>query len=174
MKTTIIALCIMVCLFVIGDLVYLTVAFDRLKEHVTRVSPSFYNVTVNEVAKRRQVLTEKSELSELEGFLQRNIKWTSPYTLRIDGNGVSECYLAGAVLDGIPDGTHVRVKGKLTTYRYLDEANEPAISCFPLHWGILMNVEEVTMTPDPFKKDPPSKGQQPAGADPARPRPAQP
>ena len=153
-------ICVIVGLLVVADLVYLTDAVQELGERTRRIST--LNLTVNEVATRRQVLTEKSELSELEGVLTRNIKWTSPYTLRTDGNGVRECYLTGAVLEGIADGTHIRAKGRLTTYRYPVEADTPAVSCFPLHWGILMHVEEVTMTPDPFRNSPLGASQHPA------------
>jgi len=130
MRTAVKISFVVVCCFVITDLIYLTIAVNRLTEQV----------------KKPDVSGEPGKPSVLEGVIRRNVKWTSAYTLKIDGNGTPECYLSG-VLDSVADGSHVRVKGRFTTYRHPNKADVGDLTPFPMHWGIRMNVEEVTILP---------------------------
>ncbi|HOE12752.1 MAG TPA: hypothetical protein PLQ35_16435 [bacterium] len=131
MRTAVKMSFVVVCCFVITDLIYLTIAVNRLTEQT----------------KKQDISGEPGERSVLEGVIRRNVKWTSAYTLKIDGNGTPECYLSGGVLDTVADGSHVRVTGRFTAYRHPNEADVGDLTPFPLHWGIRMNVEKATILP---------------------------
>jgi type II secretory pathway component GspD/PulD (secretin) len=105
------------------------------------------------------VTARELNLQELSGVLRKDITALSPYRLELDGaaalvnlRGVTESiYLRGDDLKDVPDGTRIRVKGKIKSI-LLDSSVVSRESPFPTHWHIFMVVEGWTKISKPFEK----------------------
>jgi len=82
--------------------------------------------------------TDDRGLSELSGVLKKTVKAHSPYKIELDGRTTS-FYLRGDVLKNVPEGTRIRVWGRIRSRLFKPEEVSP----WPIHWQIFMNVEQV-------------------------------
>ena len=78
------------------------------------------------------IASEGDKLDELSGILKKNVKALSHYFLEIDG--VSSIGLRGDVLEKLPDGTLVWVKGKIHSTLF-----GPCLTCIT-NYGILFRL----------------------------------
>ncbi len=89
------------------------------------------------------------ELIELSGTLRRPAKW-SPVLQLVPATGrVKSFDLTGSLLDDIPDGTHVRVKGIVRSGLHRG-GTEDNPSPFPPGWNVYLIVTELEILNDPM------------------------
>jgi hypothetical protein len=84
---------------------------------------------------------------ELSGRLRRPPKWTPQLEL-VPAGQIKQFDVTGPLLNGIEDGTPIRVKGVVTSRLHLG-GSKTNPSPFPAQWIIELEVTEVEVLDDP-------------------------
>ena len=90
---------------------------------------------------------EDTNLQQLSGILRRTTKAHSPYMLELDG-ATGSFHLRGDILNNVPEGTRIWVKGEIKTQLFVSR-NAP--SAWPTHWQVFMVIRECEKISKPFE-----------------------
>ena len=93
------------------------------------------------------ISTADTSKNDLSGVLNKSVKSSSPYVLKLDGQ-TGTFDLRGDKLRSIKPGTRVWVSGQLRT-ELVRSSRQPA---FPTQWHVYMEVVEVTRTQKAFER----------------------
>jgi len=92
----------------------------------------------------------KGRESVLTGVLGKTPKAHSPHKLELDGR-TGSFYLRGDILENVPEGIRIWVKGEIKSELY-DSSTIEGISVWPTHWMIFMDVKEYKKIKKAFEK----------------------
>jgi len=113
----------------------LTIQGPDSKKHKMRIVPKYCLQPENSAVSSH---AGDQHLSELSGVMRRTVKTQSQYKIELDGQ-TGDFHLRGDVLKDIPEGTRIRVWGKIKSQLFQPKGDSP----WPIHWQVFMSVEKV-------------------------------